>query len=129
MFGSENMPAVGFGMGDVTMRDFLETHDLLPEYVPTTDLYLCVLGKEYNEYAQTLAGILRRQGVNVAVDLSHRKAGEQIKAADKQGISFVACVGEKEERKKKIKVKHLESGIETELSEDEVGDFIWTQEI
>lgn len=29
MFGVEPLPTVGFGMGDVTMRDFLETHNLL----------------------------------------------------------------------------------------------------
>jgi len=28
MFGVEPLPTVGFGMGDVTMRDFLETHGL-----------------------------------------------------------------------------------------------------
>ncbi len=28
MFGVEPLPTVGFGMGDVTIRDFLETHDL-----------------------------------------------------------------------------------------------------
>ncbi|MES2223522.1 MAG: ATP phosphoribosyltransferase regulatory subunit [Patescibacteria group bacterium] len=31
MFGVEALPTVGFGMGDVTMRDFLETHNLLPK--------------------------------------------------------------------------------------------------
>jgi len=31
MFGVEPLPTVGFGMGDVTMRDFLETHNLLPK--------------------------------------------------------------------------------------------------
>lgn len=30
IFGVEPLPTVGFGMGDVTIRDFLETHDLLP---------------------------------------------------------------------------------------------------
>lgn len=28
MFGVEPLPTVGFGMGDITMRDFLETHNL-----------------------------------------------------------------------------------------------------
>jgi len=28
MFGVEPLPTVGFGMGDVTIRDFLETHNL-----------------------------------------------------------------------------------------------------
>ena len=28
MFGVDPVPTVGFGMGDVTIRDFLETHKL-----------------------------------------------------------------------------------------------------
>lgn len=30
LFDVEAIPAVGFGMGDITMKDFLETHKLLP---------------------------------------------------------------------------------------------------
>lgn len=30
MFGKETMPAVGFGMGDITIRNVLETYNLLP---------------------------------------------------------------------------------------------------
>ena len=30
LFDVEAVPAVGFGMGDITMKDFLETHKLLP---------------------------------------------------------------------------------------------------
>jgi len=129
IFGQESLPAVGFGMGDVTMRDFLETHKLLPEYVPTTDLYICVLQNEHTGAAQTLAEKLREQGLNVAVDYSARKIGEQIKAADKQGIRFVLCLGADEVASKKYKVKNLKTGEETELDESGVGDFIWSQEI
>jgi histidyl-tRNA synthetase len=38
LFGGEPLPCVGFGMGDVTARDFLETHNLLPRYAPATEL-------------------------------------------------------------------------------------------
>ncbi len=31
LFGGDPIPAVGFGMGDVTLIDFLETHGLIPE--------------------------------------------------------------------------------------------------
>ena len=40
LFGGEAIPAVGFGMGDVTARDFLESHNLLPAYAPATELML-----------------------------------------------------------------------------------------
>jgi histidyl-tRNA synthetase len=33
LFGVEPLPTVGFGMGDVTMRDFLITHKLLPKHL------------------------------------------------------------------------------------------------
>lgn len=34
MFGVPPVPTVGFGMGDITIRDFLETHNLplLPKH-------------------------------------------------------------------------------------------------
>ena len=31
LFGGDPIPAIGFGMGDVTLADFLETHGLLPK--------------------------------------------------------------------------------------------------
>lgn len=38
LFDVESVPAVGFGMGDITLRDFLETHNLpIKNSQPTTD--------------------------------------------------------------------------------------------
>ncbi len=79
IFGSRKIPAVGFGAGDVTVRDFMETHDLLPEYVSSAQLYICTLGPEFSGGAHALADILRREGLRVAVDISGKKLGDQIK--------------------------------------------------
>ncbi|HEX9608927.1 MAG TPA: histidine--tRNA ligase [Candidatus Paceibacterota bacterium] len=129
IFGAEPVPAVGFGMGDVTMRDFLETHKLLPPYVPSTDLYMAVLGNEHVGAAHAFSEKLRAQGLNVAIDYSARKVADQIKAADKLGIRFVTFVGSDEVASKKYTVKNLKTGEEKELEESAVGDFIWTQEM
>lgn len=129
IFGAEPVPAVGFGMGDVTMRDFLETHKLLPPYVPSTDLYVAVLGNEHVGAAHAFSEKLRAQGLNVAIDYSARKVADQIKAADKLGIRFVTFVGSDEVASKKYTVKNLKTGEEKELEESAVGDFIWTQEM
>lgn len=129
MFGQGSVPAMGFGMGDVAMRDFLETHKLLPEYIPSTDLYVCVLENEHAGVAHALAEKLREQGLNVAIDYTARKVGDQIKTADKQGIRFVLCIGSTEISSQKYKVKNLKTGEESELAGDQIGDFIWTQEM
>jgi histidyl-tRNA synthetase len=36
IFGVEPVPCVGFGMGDITIRDFLETHKLPLGIVPVS---------------------------------------------------------------------------------------------
>ena len=43
IFGVEKVSGIGFGWGDVTTRDFLETYNLLPEYHPPVQLYICHL--------------------------------------------------------------------------------------
>ena len=47
MFGIDPVPAVGFGMGDVTIQDFLETYNLLPELSSEIDLVLCTLDEQF----------------------------------------------------------------------------------
>ena len=120
IFDAEKIPAVGFGMGDVPVRNFLEVRDLIPEYISTTNLTLCTLQKENISYAQNLASKLRADGVNVSINLSDKKVGDQIKIADKQGIPYVICIGEEEEKSGKFKLKELETGEEKEVSEDEI---------
>jgi histidyl-tRNA synthetase len=120
MFGEEPIPAVGFGMGDVTIRDFLKTHDLLPEYKSTVDLFVATIDTEIITEAERLADMWREQGLNVAVNLSDKKVGEQIKSADKQKIPFVVVLGEDELKKKQIAVKKLSDGSEQEVVFDKV---------
>lgn len=129
IFGVDPVPAVGFGMGDVTIRDFLETHNLLPEYVPTTDLYIATTAPEYISAAQELAERVRAQGVSVATNLLDKKIGDQIKTAEKQSIPFVLVVGEDEIKSKQYKLKELSTGKEIETAEDAIGETIWSTDI
>lgn len=129
MFGVDPIPTVGFATGDVTMRDFLDSHGLLPEFVSATDIMLCVLEPEASAYADEIAGVLRGQDINVAVNYSFKKAGDQIKLADKKHVPFVACIGVKEVELKKITVKHLASHDQKELEVSDIADHIFTHEL
>ena len=124
IFGTEKIPAVGFGMGDVTTRDVLETYSLLPKYKPSTELYICVLDEKYQNYTRQLAQRLREKGLNVAVDCSDKKVGDQIKYADKNMIPFIACIGENEVKNKEFKIKNLKSGEENTLKDEEIAQFL-----
>lgn len=127
LFGGEPIPAIGFGMGDVTIRDFLETHDLLPTHTPNTDLFLCTLTEESSTFAQQLAEELRAKDIRVEVALSHKKIGDQIKLADKKKIPFVICIGEDEIKNDTFTIKHLESGESETLKEAAIVDYIFSK--
>lgn len=114
LFGTETLPAVGFGMGDVTMRDFLETHGLLPEYRSSATLYICLLEDHEGLFAQNLAKMLRENDIAVEIDLSERKIGDQIKTAHKHGVPWVVAIGKNEMDTGVFKLKNLGEGVETE---------------
>jgi histidyl-tRNA synthetase len=123
IFGVEKVSGIGFGWGDVTTRDFLETYNLLPKYKSEVDLYICHL-EGFKTPAVTLADDLRKLGLNVAVDLTDKKLPAQIKFADKEGIGFIVVVGDTEIRENKYKIKNLSTGVEIETSKEAIADVI-----
>ncbi|MEK7166767.1 MAG: ATP phosphoribosyltransferase regulatory subunit, partial [Patescibacteria group bacterium] len=46
MFSDEPLSGIGFGIGDVTMRDFLETHKLIPKHIHSTAPTLMIIPTE-----------------------------------------------------------------------------------
>ena len=124
LFGEDSIPAVGLGMGDVTLLNFLGTRNLLPVYQSTTKLYLCPLTTQYLSNADQLADQLRQQGLTVAVDYSGKKIGDQIATADKKKIPYILCLGENEVQTQQYKLKNLQTGEETDLPEKTIADFL-----
>ena len=95
-FIKTNVGAVGFGMGDVTIRDFLETHSLLPTPSLDLDLWLAVAPETDIFGVYALANKLRNLGIKVAIDTSDKKLADQLKNVEKRNSSFVAVIGQNE---------------------------------
>lgn len=115
MFGVDPLPTVGFGMGDVTLGNFLTAHNLVPKLSPKTELYVVLIG-EVLDRAQKIVQELRDGGVNVAVDFSGNKVDKQIKSAVKNGVKYALFIGQDELANKQFNIKNLESGDEKNLT-------------
>jgi len=111
MFGVEPVPTIGFGMGDVTFMNFLESHNLMPHIPSETDAYVILIG-DVAERAQSTLDELRKSGINLAVDISGRKLDKQLKTAVKKQIPYAIFIGEKELEDQQLKIKHLDTGSE-----------------
>jgi len=111
LFGVDPVPTVGFGVGDVTLANFLRTHNLMPRLRPEADVYVVLAGDVLNDARKPIHE-LREMGLNVAVDLSGRKLGDQIKTAVKKGVRFALILGEKELADGQYTLRNLENGAE-----------------
>lgn len=115
LFGVEPVPTVGFGLGDATLANFLQTHRLLPELTAETQLYVATVGDVASESAGAIAE-LREMGLNVAVGAFGRKLGEHFKVAEKKGIPYMLIVGKQELDDQQFTLKNLQSGEEEKHS-------------
>lgn len=122
LFGDERIGGVGFGMGDVTMRDFLETHDLMPQRKAGALVAVIPTEESLNIEAEKAAMRLRVAGVSVMVDISTRKLGKKLAAADHAGSGYVLVVGEDEVARGEYVLKNLADGTEQSGTLDELSE-------
>lgn len=126
LFGGAPIPAVGFAMGDVTARDFLEAHNLMPAYAPATELMICIVEEAATSHAMRLAQDLRREDVTVAVNYSGKRIGDQIRHADKMKVPFVIGVGSQERDSGRYTIKNLSTGQEITLPADRIAEHLFS---
>jgi histidyl-tRNA synthetase len=126
LFGGDPIPTVGFAMGDATVREFLELHNLLPAYAPATEIMIAIVEPEATSHAIRLAQDLRREDVTVAVNFSGKRVGDQIRQADKMKIPFVIAVGAKERDSGKYTIKNLATGNEIILPADRISEHLFS---
>ncbi len=115
LFGAEPLSAVGFAPGLSMIELFLKVHDLLPELTSTTDICMIAIGDTMKS-ALKLAQQLRREGVNVELDITGRKLDKQLKTAVKKQVAHVMFVGEHEVKHELYPLKNLATGDERKLS-------------
>lgn len=115
MFGGEPVSGIGFGFGDVTMKDFLESHDLMPDNVTITAPVFAVLPMDaaQNLSAMKIAQEIRQTGLSVSVDTTDRKIGKKLASTSTAGVVYTITVGEDEVASNTFTMKHLESGNES----------------
>ena len=125
LLGVDPMPAVGFGMGDVTLEQFLRTHGLIPpELEAAQGVFLVLMQAELREECFRLGQELRSQGIPVeqALDPSP-KLGRQFEIAQKKGRRFAAILGSEELEKGSVSVKDLSSGKQEEVPRKQLGAY------
>jgi histidyl-tRNA synthetase len=120
LFSSQRIPGIGFGMGDVTLFDFLETHNLLPEPRSEADVVVIPLDAELAGAAREVAGRLREGGRRTVVPFEPRKLGKEIARADKSGAKAVVIIGASGWAEGNVTIRRLADGSQEDVPAAEV---------
>ncbi len=127
IFGTEKVSAVGFGMGDVTIRDVLETYNLLPKPQSKTKLLLIPHSLESIPACKKLARQLRNERIPTSLQLLDKKPGESFKYAEKHLIPYAILIGKDEETTGNFVIKNITTQEQTTLKAQEIAAWIKDQ--
>jgi histidyl-tRNA synthetase len=116
LVGGEDLPAVGFGMGDVVLAELLAEEGLLPEYTRSLDYFVVAVSREQRHDVLRIAHVLRERGSSVAYSLGEQGMTKQLKTASKEGAREVLIVGPDELARGCVLARDMVSGAEREIA-------------
>ena len=115
---------VGYGMGDVTLENFLVTHNLIPDLYGAEKKVLVTRFDDvpFEKYV-AITDKLQSLGVVASTYLGSKKFGKQIDFAVKGHYRYVLIMGSSELESGVVKIKDLETREETTLAVNDLGEF------
>ena len=114
--GGKDLPATGFGFGDMVIMELLAEKGLVPGLVSGIDDIVIPLNPDLRNVAVRVAASLRDSDRTVDLVLEDKKMKWVFKHAERIGAKRLVLVAPDEWSRKKIKVKDLETGEESEIS-------------
>jgi ATP phosphoribosyltransferase regulatory subunit len=116
--GGKDLPATGFGFGDMVIMELLAEKGLVPELIGGVDDVVISLSPELRNAAISVATSLRNTGKSVDLVLEDKRLKWAFKHAERSGAQRLVMVMPDEWKVGKVKIKDLESGEEIEVSVD-----------
>ena len=114
--GGKDLPATGFGFGDMVIMEVLKEKGLVPELISGVDDIVIPLSPDLRDIAVRVAASLRLSDRTVDLVLEDKKIKWAFKHAERTGAKRLVFLAPDEWSRKMIKVKDLETGEEKELS-------------
>ena len=113
--GGVDLPAAGFGMGDVVLAELMKARGRVPAVAAVADWFLVAVTAEDVTAVLKLAHELRERGARLEFALKEQTIAKQLKLAAARGARFAVIVGPEERRAERVMVRDLERGEEYQV--------------
>nr|AIE94802.1 Histidyl-tRNA synthetase (HARS, hisS) [uncultured marine group II/III euryarchaeote AD1000_53_H05] len=118
--GGKDLPATGFGFGDMVIMELLAEKGLVPELVSGVDDIVIPLNSDLRNVAVMVAASLRNSGRTVDLVLEDKKMKWVFKHAERIGATRLVLLAPDEWSRKMVKIKDLDTGEESEISLNDI---------
>ena len=118
--GGKDLPATGFGFGDMVIMELLAEKGLIPELVSDIDDIVIPLNSDLRNAAVMVAASLRNSGRTVDLVLEDKKMKWAFKHAERIGAARLVLLAPDEWSRKMVKIKDLDTGEESEISLNDI---------
>ena len=118
--GGKDLPATGFGFGDMVIMELLSEKGLVPELISGVDDIVLPLNQDLRGVAVKVASSLRSSDRTVDLVLEDKKIKWAFKHAERTGARRLVLIAPDEWSRKMVKVKDLETGEESEVSLEDI---------
>ena len=119
-FGGSDIPACGFGFGDVVIMELLSDLDLIPELPSGVDDIVFAMNEELRGAAMQVANKLRKNGRSVDLILEERKMKWVFKHAERSKAKTLVMITPNEWEQGKVRIKNLENKTEIDINLEEI---------
>ncbi|HJP86550.1 MAG TPA: histidine--tRNA ligase [Gemmatimonadaceae bacterium] len=116
--GGVDLPALGFGMGDVVLTELLRARNLLPTPTLATEYWVAADDDTMLPDVMTVAGQLRAKSHSVEYALKSQSLARQLKAASTAGVENVVLLRREDFANGNVTVKKLADGSEQNIALD-----------
>jgi histidyl-tRNA synthetase len=116
--GGVDLPALGFGMGDVVLTELLRARDLIPAAELGTEYWVAADDESLLPEVMTVAGRLRAKSRSVEYALKSQTLARQLKTASTAGVKNVVLLRRDDYANGNVTLKTLADGSERSVRLD-----------
>lgn len=116
--GGVDLPAVGFGLGDVVLGELVRDRGLAPPTAPVIDCFVVAVSTADRPAVLQVAKQLRGGGVATEFALSDAALGKQLRLADARGARLAVVIGPDDRARGEVQLKDLHAKTQSAVSLD-----------
>ncbi len=121
LFGGPDMPATGFGMGDVVLLELLEELNKIPNQLSSDSFSFFIIDADTKLFNLVLkiAAELRNRNIKANYSGKRQSLGKQLKLANQSNAKFAIILGQETQSENLVTIKNLKTSQQYEMKLDE----------